>query len=196
MNRVGGAADRHAASAGERTIPWDEGDDMHRSTTTGGLAHRRIAAVTGGLIGVAALTGCAPAAGGTAPTEEPAASADPGSSAPAASSPSTAAGSDSPSGAFADGTYTADGDYSSPGGPASIGVSVTLKGDAISAVTIEPKADNPTARQWESRFASGIGKVAVGKPIEGLQVGVVSGSSLTGRGFEKALAAIRADAKA
>lgn len=153
---------------------------MRRSTASG--TGGRALAIGGGLLGIAALAGCAPAASGPATSTEPAASA----------STATAAA----TGDLRDGTYRATGDYSSPGGPSSIAVSVTLKDGTISAVTVEPKADNPTARQYESRFASGIGAVAVGKPIEGLDVGVVSGSSLTGRGFEKALAAIRADAAA
>ena len=112
----------------------------------------------------------------------------------AASAPAGTASSSSASSGLKDGTYTATGEYQSPGGLSAIGVTVTLKGGTISAVKVVPKASNGTARQYESQFASGIGAVAVGKPIEGLQVGAVSGSSLTGQGFEKALEAIQQQA--
>ena len=155
---------------------------------------RRLAAVGGGLLGIAALAGCAPSAASDATTASDDAAAPAPSSAAPASTPS-AAPSSAASG-LKDGTYSATGDYQSPGGPAQIGVTVTLKSGTITAVKIAPKAADATARQYESQFASGIDAVAVGKPIEGLKVGAVSGSSLTGQGFEKALAAIRSKAGA
>ena len=153
----------------------------------------RLVAIGGGLLGVAALAGCAPAASTDAGAADAtagssaAATADAGSSAPA----SSAAASD-----LKDGSYTATGNYQSPGGDSAIEVTVTLRSGSISAVKVVPKAEDATARQYEAQFASGIDGVAVGKPIEGLQVGAVSGSSLTGQGFEKALAAIRSEAAA
>jgi uncharacterized protein with FMN-binding domain len=159
------------------------------ATSRTSRAHR-LAAVGGGLLSLAALAGCAPSAS----SASGAATSDP------ASVPSPAASSTSrPTAAAAglkDGTYSATGDYQSPGGASSVAVTVTLKSGAITAVQVKPAADNPTARQYESQFASGIDAVAVGKPIEGLQVGAVSGSSLTSQGFEKALAAIRSKAAA
>lgn len=154
-------------------------------TGTVPTAHlRRIAAIGGGLIGVAALAGCSPSAGAA-----DAGSAAPGSAAPA----SSAAGS---SAALKDGSYTATGHYQSPAGDSTIDVRVRLKSGSIAAVTVLPKTPNPTAQQYEQQFAGGIGAVAVGKPIAGLQVGAVSGSSLTSQGFEKALAEIRSEAAA
>ena len=150
---------------------------------------RRLAAIGGGLLGVAALAGCSPAA--TSDTAASGAGAAPSSA--SASSPASAGASSS---ALKDGTYTATGDYQSPGGPAAVAVEVTLKSGTITAVKVEPKAADPTAQQYERQFAGGIGGVAVGKPIEGLQVGAVSGSSLTSQGFEKALASIRSEAAA
>ena len=44
---------------------------------------------------------------------------------------------------YADGTYTATGQYGSL--PSSIGVSVTLVDDVISAVTVTPRATDPTS---------------------------------------------------
>jgi uncharacterized protein with FMN-binding domain len=148
---------------------------------------RRLAAVGGGLIGIAALAGCAPAAS----TSTTASTAPAGDTSSGSSAASTAA-----SAALTDGTYSATGDYQSPGGASAIAVAVTLKSGTITAVKVTPKADDATARQYEAQFASGISAVAVGKPIEGLQVGAVSGSSLTSQGFEAALAAIRTKAAA
>jgi uncharacterized protein with FMN-binding domain len=147
-------------------------------------AFARLAAVGGGLLGVAALAGCAPSAAAPAET----------GTAPGGSSASGSAS--AASSALKDGTYSAVGDYQSPGGPSKVAVTVTLEHGTITAVQVEPKADDPTARQYEGRFASGIDAVAVGRPIAGLQVGAVSGSSLTSQGFEKALAAIRSKAAA
>jgi uncharacterized protein with FMN-binding domain len=156
---------------------------------------RRLLAVGGGLLGVAALAGCAPAASGdagsSAPSDAGGAASSSGAPAPSAASSSAAPGS-----GLQDGTYTATGDYQSPGGPSAVAVTVTLKDGTIDAVKVVPKAEDPTARQYEAQFASGIDAVAVGKPIAGLQVGAVSGSSLTSQGFEKALATIRSKAAA
>lgn len=147
---------------------------------------RRVAAVGGGLLGIAALAGCAPAAAAGA-----------GSASSDAAAPSAASSSSGGSAAaLKDGTYSAIGDYQSPGGASAVSVTVTLQHGSITAVQVKPAAHNPTARQYEAQFASGISGVAVGKPIEGLQVGAVSGSSLTSQGFEKALAAIRSKAAA
>lgn len=153
------------------------------AATSGAVRVRRLAAIGGGLLSIAALAGCAPS---------DAAGAGSASSAAAAPSASTAGS----AAALKDGTYSATGDYRSPGGPSAVAVTVTLKSGTITAVQVKPAADNPTARQYESQFASGISGVAVGKPIAGLQVGAVSGSSLTSQGFEKALATIRSKAGA
>lgn len=150
----------------------------------------RLAAVGGGLLGIAALAGCAPSA--AAPPAS--AAAAPAASTSTPGSASTDGSSDSAG--LKDGSYTASSDYQSPGGLASIDVTVTLADGTISAVEVVPKATNGTARQYESQFASGIDAVAVGKPIAGLKVGAVSGSSLTGQGFEKALQAIQEEAAA
>jgi uncharacterized protein with FMN-binding domain len=161
--------------------------------TTAPVRLRRLAAVGGGLLSIAALAGCAPSAASdtTAPSTDAAAtpSTPSAASTPSAPSSSAAAG-------LKDGTYSATGDYQSPGGASAIAVTVTLKSGTITAVQVAPKAADATARQYEAQFASGIDAVAVGKPIEGLKVGAVSGSSLTSQGFEKALAAIRSKASA
>ena len=119
-----------------------------------------------------------------------AASAEP---TPAATTDSTAAAS---SGAYADGTYEAEGSYTSPGGKESVGVSLTLEGDVVTAVTVTPESENPTGQQYQERFASGISGEIVGKPLDEIDVTKVSGSSLTSGGFNDAVETIKADAAA
>ena len=97
---------------------------------------------------------------------------------------------------FTDGTYAATGSYESPAGQETVAVSVTLADGVVTAVEVTPEATNPTSKQWQTKFASGVADVVVGQPIEGLSVDAVSGSSLTPEGFNAALAEIVADAQA
>ncbi|MEV4422562.1 hypothetical protein AB0L40_21670 [Patulibacter sp. NPDC049589] len=106
---------------------------------------------------------------------------------------STASG--ATSAGYKDGTYQAEGSYQSPGGTESIGVSVTLKGGTISAVTVTPKATDPNGKRFQGEFKDGIGAVVVGKSIDSLNVSKVAGSSLTSGGFNAALDTIKTDAK-
>ncbi len=97
---------------------------------------------------------------------------------------------------YTDGTYTADGSYQSPNGTESIGVTLTIADDVVTAVEIETRPTNPTTSQYQSLFAGGIADEVVGVDIDQLNVTVVSGSSLTSGGFREAVAAIKADALA
>lgn len=133
-----------------------------------------VLALAGSSLATLALAGCAPSAG------QGGASADPVD----------------PSATFRDGTYTATGHYISPGGPSAIAVKLTLKDNKVSTVTVTPKAENPTAISYETRFASGVSGLVVGKRITELKVTKVSGSSLTSMGFDKAIAAIEERATA
>lgn len=100
------------------------------------------------------------------------------------------------SGAYKDGTYSADGVYRSPAGGESVSISVTLKGDVITAATFEGDATNPKSVKMQEAFAAGFEEVVVGKSLDDVSVTVVNGSSLTGAGFMEALAKIKAEAKA
>jgi uncharacterized protein with FMN-binding domain len=97
---------------------------------------------------------------------------------------------------YKDGTYSADGSYVSPGGQEEIAVTVTVKSNLITAVTVKSVTADSEAAEYQSRFASGISAVAVGKSLASLSVSNVAGSSLTGQGFNSALATIRSEAKA
>jgi len=99
-------------------------------------------------------------------------------------------------GTYTDGTYTAEGSYSTPGGEESIQVELTVADDVVTNVTVTPQATGGNAERFQGEFASGIADEVVGAELAGLSVDKVSGSSLTGDGFNAALDSIRADAEA
>jgi len=115
------------------------------------------------------LAGCTPAGAAPAPTAAPA-------------------------GPAKDGTYSAAGDYDTPGGPESVHVTLTVQSGVVKAVQVTGSGGTPNAQHYEAAFESGIAGVVVGKKLAGLAVGAVSGSSLTGAGFDAALDAIRSEA--
>lgn len=108
----------------------------------------------------------------------------------------TSAGSDTATGEYADGSYTAEGSYSSPGGEESIQVELTIADGVVTEVTVTPEATSGNAARFQEEFASGIADEVVGEELSGLSVDKVSGSSLTGDGFNAALDQIRTDATA
>jgi uncharacterized protein with FMN-binding domain len=93
---------------------------------------------------------------------------------------------------YADGTYTAIGQYG--GLPSSIGVSVTLVDDVISAVTVTPHATDPTALDYQTRFAQAVPALVVGRNIDEVNLSKVAGSSGTPDGFNAAIQQIKAQA--
>jgi uncharacterized protein with FMN-binding domain len=98
---------------------------------------------------------------------------------------------------YKDGTYTATGTYKSPGGIDNLGVSVTLKNDIATAVTVTPMPHDPESARYQSLFVSGYQPFVVGKKLDSINLsGSISGSSLTEIGFNDAIAQIKAQAKA
>jgi uncharacterized protein with FMN-binding domain len=97
---------------------------------------------------------------------------------------------------YKDGTYTATGTYDSPGGLDNVGVTLTLKNDAITSVSFTPMAHDGTSARYQTMFAGGFQSLVLGKNIARVHLDTVSGSSLTGGGFNDALAKIKAQAKA
>ncbi len=96
---------------------------------------------------------------------------------------------------YEDGTYTATGSYVSPGGPESIGVTLTLKDDVVTAVSIQKNATLDKSINFQGLFAAGISAQVVGKSLD--EIGgysSVNGSSLTPDGFDAALSSIKAQA--
>lgn len=112
-----------------------------------------------------------------------------------AAAPAATTGGAASSGAFADGTYAASGSYQSPAGQETVKVSLTIAGDRVKSVQVTPGAQGGNSKGFQDQFAGGISAVVVGKPLAGLQVDKVSGSSLTSGGFNQAVEQIQAEAK-
>jgi uncharacterized protein with FMN-binding domain len=93
---------------------------------------------------------------------------------------------------YADGTYNATGQYGSL--PSSIGVSVTLVDDVITAVTVTPHATDPTSLDYQTRFARAIPALVVGRNLDEVNLSKVAGSSGTPDGFNAAIQQIKAEA--
>ena len=133
------------------------------------------------------------AMGGLAACSSPAGgSADTGATAPSASSGGSAAASGGASAAT--GTWTETGEYQTPGGRESVEVTLTAKDGTVTAVEVKGSGGSPNSQRYQGQFISGISAEVVGKPLATLKVGAVSGSSLTGQGFNAAVDEIRSDA--
>lgn len=97
---------------------------------------------------------------------------------------------------YRDGTYSAVGEYLSPSGMEQIGVQLTLAGDVVTDVTVEVRATRPESKKYQEQFNSGYKTQVVGKKISEVNLGKISGSSLTPKGFNAAIESIKATAKA
>ena len=98
--------------------------------------------------------------------------------------------------AYKDGVYTVDGQYVSPGGQEEIGVSLTLKDGMITDAVVTPKATRPISVKMQGVFSENYKPLVVGKSIDEVTLDVVSGSSLTPKGFNDAVTKIKEQAKA
>lgn len=145
-----------------------------------------------GIAGTLLLAGCA-AEASSAPTTT--ATPVPHSAAAAApevtstGSAATAAGS-----RYKDGTYTAGGSYQTPETVEKISVSITVKSDTVTAVEVTGDPQASETKHYQSQFIGGISAQVVGKKLDEISVSRVSGSSLTSKGFNQALATIRTEA--
>jgi uncharacterized protein with FMN-binding domain len=96
---------------------------------------------------------------------------------------------------YKDGTYQADGQYLSPEGNETVGLSITLDNGVISDVVITPKSQDSQGKFYQQRFAQGITTIVKGKTLDStFDVAHVNGASLTGKGFNAAIQAIRTQA--
>lgn len=97
---------------------------------------------------------------------------------------------------YKDGTYTATGSYFTHDGEDRIAVTLTLKKDIITAVSVVPEPSDNISVKYQNMFLSGYKQYVIGKNISEVSLGKISGSSLTPNGFNDALAQIKAQAKA
>lgn len=93
------------------------------------------------------------------------------------------------------GSYTATGNYVSPGGPEEVEIAVTLRNDVIENVDFIRGAETPTSIFFQDKFKLGYKDLVLGKNINEVKLDKVSGSSLTGKGFNEALEKIKSQAK-
>lgn len=97
---------------------------------------------------------------------------------------------------YKDGTYTAKGDYKEPSGTASLNVTLTIKNDVVTDSTVTGIADNPDSRRYQKIFLGSYKTYVTGKKVDAVNITNMSGSSLTPAGFNEAVTAIKAQAKA
>ena len=97
---------------------------------------------------------------------------------------------------FRDGTYSATGSYNSPGGIEKLGVTITLTADKVTKSDLDLLGGAGLSHSFQSAFASGYSGQVIGKDISTIKLGAVSGSSLTGMGFNAAVEQIETQAEA
>ncbi len=147
------------------------------------LRSRTALATVAGLSLAGALAGCA----STTSTEAAGSGSSSGTSASSTSDNTSS---------FKDGTYSTTSAYAAPGGNDEIAVSLTVKSNIITSVTVTTVAAHDEGVRYAAQFEAQISSVAVGKSLATLNVTNVAGSSLTSQGFNAALATIRSEAKA
>ena len=98
--------------------------------------------------------------------------------------------------AYKDGTYSATGSYLSPGGYDQLGVSITLKNGIITNASVTNMASDGRSQRYQNNFISAYKQYVLGKNIGTLSLTKISGSSLTPKGFNDALAQIKSQAQA
>lgn len=100
------------------------------------------------------------------------------------------------SSAYADGTYTRLGAYQSPAGEDGLMVSVVVENGVVKDMALEGRSASGESMAYINLFISGVKGMVVGKKLDEVgAIGAVNGSSLTGIGFNKAMAEIKASAK-
>lgn len=102
----------------------------------------------------------------------------------------------SPMIAFKDGSYEAEGNYTYPGGSESITVQITLKDGVVTETSTDAPSDNLASEFYQKQFIKTYESKVVGKKITDIMLDRVAGSSLTTQGFNTALEAIKAQARA
>lgn len=97
---------------------------------------------------------------------------------------------------YRNGTYKATGSYDTPEGQESVDVSLTLENGIVTDATVTANAFGGRSLRYQQMFISGYKTSVVGKDIDTISLGRISGSSLTPIGFNNALAEIKTQAKA
>ncbi|HQV19567.1 MAG TPA: calcium-binding protein [Gordonia sp. (in: high G+C Gram-positive bacteria)] len=161
--------------------------------TSSKMAERGAVLRVSGLAATVAIVGLAVGACGD-DSDSSDSTAAAGSTAVTTATDSTTADSGS-GGSYKDGTYSATGKYVTPGGEQSIGVTVTLASNKVTALELDRSQTHGTSATFQEKFAGGIDELVIGKNLNDLDdIKKVSGSSLTSGGFKKAIAQIKEEA--
>lgn len=96
---------------------------------------------------------------------------------------------------YKDGTYEVIGEYISPGGREEIDVKITLANGVIKESTVIPRATFPVSKNFQQDFTDNYKEFVTGRNIDEVKLDVVSGSSLTPKGFNDALEKIKLQAQ-
>jgi uncharacterized protein with FMN-binding domain len=96
---------------------------------------------------------------------------------------------------YTDGTYSATGTYKSPAGTEDVSVTLVIQNDTVLSSKLSADSNNSTSKKFQKQFSDGYLSQVIGKKLIDLKVGKVSGSSLTGKGFNDAVIQIQSQAK-
>lgn len=95
---------------------------------------------------------------------------------------------------YKDGVYSVEGPYTYHGGDEHIFMEITLADGVITAAEVTSDTTNPVSIRMIDRFKSGYKAEVIGKKIDDVKLGVVSGSSLTPIGFMAGLETVKQEA--
>ena len=95
---------------------------------------------------------------------------------------------------YKDGDYAVVTTFKTPGGDAQLDVKLTVKDGVITAATAKEITNHPISQKMGEAFDGSFKPVVIGKPINGLNLDVVAGASLTTGAFNDALNQIRTKA--
>jgi uncharacterized protein with FMN-binding domain len=96
---------------------------------------------------------------------------------------------------YKDGLFKANGSYRTPGGVEEISIEVNIKDGIIEDVKFVNIAKDQTSIEYQNKFIEGAKVQIVGKKIDNVSLSRVSGSSLTGAGFNDAINKIKSESK-
>jgi hypothetical protein len=96
---------------------------------------------------------------------------------------------------YRNGTYSTTAAYTVPGYTETVGVSLTITNDSITATSATNMSNNGESSFYQNDFISKYSSSVVGKKLATLSLGKIGASSLTPNGFNAAVAKIRVMAK-
>ncbi len=96
---------------------------------------------------------------------------------------------------YKSGVYSSAGSYISPGGSEPVNLTLTIQNDVVTAADFTAEATVPASEFFQKEFIANYKTQVIGKSLKDLNLTKVSGSSLTPKGFNDAVAKIKAQAE-